>query len=114
LDLIDGLVALALGLFFYMMRRFGTSLDNNAAAIIALGQRMNKVETTQHTCQESLEKRLKKGDAAFDALDVQVTEFVKILAEFRAVIAALKETQDKLEQRVWNDHERRSGADTKP
>jgi hypothetical protein len=72
-----------------------------------LNNRMATIEDAQMLCQKNLADRLSKGDQSFDRINEQVAHLSSITVKLAETAKNLSDTVNKIEQRVWNGHDRR-------
>lgn len=71
--------------------------------------RVTKIETEQASCQKQLAARLLKGDRSFEEINRQVASLARTAESLMGVTENLQNVVEKIEQRLWDGHERRGG-----
>lgn len=69
--------------------------------------RVTKLEADQSTCQKQLAERLLKGDRSFEEINAQVASLAKTAASLMGITENLQTMVEKIEQRLWDGHDRR-------
>lgn len=72
-----------------------------------LDGRVTTIEDAQMLCQKNLAARLSRGDQSFDKINEQVANLSVITERLAETARNLSVAVDKIEQRVWNGHDRR-------
>lgn len=71
--------------------------------------RVTKIETTQADCQKQLADRLLKGDRSFEAITNEIKALSNTAERLTETAKNLSVMVDKMEERLWDGHERRGG-----
>lgn len=97
---IKAVTLVAVGFLMFLLRGHQQRISNNEEEILSHAEEIARLDAQHRACQETVSRRLARGDQDFDRFDEQIFEMKSAVVGFKSAVDRLDAIHKVMEGRV--------------